>query len=94
MSFKKELEESIENIRAIEMSFVIAKDLEVLLPSFFDNNSDRLALLRKELKRIKRMQSKRQFKQKIQKTMETCRSVWQSVKDKMTAKKQHDVEDA
>jgi hypothetical protein len=57
MSFKKEFEECIENIRAIEVSFQIAKEMEELLPSFFSNNLSRLKQINKTLKQVKRKQS-------------------------------------
>jgi hypothetical protein len=87
MSFKKEFEECIESIRAIEMSFLIAKDLDVLLPTFFDNNFARLKKLEEELKRIKKIQSGIDNRQKIEERKEELNSIWQTTKDKIAFKK-------
>jgi hypothetical protein len=77
MSFKKEFEECIESIRAIEMSFLIAKDLDVLLPTFFENNFARLKKVNEELKRIKNLQPGMENRQN---------SIWQATKDKIASK--------
>ncbi|GHT02107.1 hypothetical protein FACS189440_17640 [Bacteroidia bacterium] len=77
MSFKKEFEECIESIRAIEMSFLIAKDLDVLLPTFFENNFARLKKVNEELKRIKNLQPGMDNRQN---------SIWQATKDKIVSK--------
>ncbi|GHT41729.1 hypothetical protein FACS189437_08980 [Bacteroidia bacterium] len=90
MSFKKEFEECIESIRAIEVSFSIAKDLDVLLPTFFDNNLARLKKLEEELKRIKKTQSGIQNRQRMQERKEELNSIWQTTRETIAAKMQRE----
>ena len=56
MTFNKEIESCLEQVRNLEMSFQEARELEILPLSFFSSNYDRLSVLKQHVHKIEEVQ--------------------------------------